>query len=474
MQYNDFVHSHNKILVAGVLLALLAAVVGPVVLRGYTDLQAARSALAEGRDPEAGQLFESAARKLTWRNELWEQAGLAAYHGGDIDGALRLLEIARQKRALSAEGWNTLGAVFWTRQEATKAIAIWKAGILAFPRSTQLYDQLIMAYHSQDDFAAEQEALTKRLAIAEDAAAHYQLGLVLALSDAQGAQQQFSAAASLNAQFKPAADTLIFALKAAGNETDPARRLVIIGRGLGLVEEWGAATAAFEKAVSLDGTNAEAWAWLGEARQHQGQDGSHELDQALALGPQDPVVHALRGLYWRRQGNYPNALAEDQQAAQIDPANPAWQVSVGEAYTLNGDLVSALSAYQKGTSLAPNDASYWRLLAMFCADNNVQVLEIGLPAAQKAAELAPADAQALDALGYSYLRAGYLYNAEQNLLKAVKAAPESAEPHLHLAETYLQKGDSTSAFHQLDLARQLDPSGPTGQFADQLIKEYYP
>ena len=267
---------------------------------------------------------------------------------------------------------------------------------------------------------------------------------------------------------------MLFALKAAGNESDPARRLVIIGRGLGLVEEWGLASSAFEKATNQDGTNAEAWAWLGEARQHQGQDGRQELDKALALGPQDPVVHALRGLYWRRKGNYPNALAEDQKALQIDPANPAWQVTVGEAYTLNGDLVSALSAYQKGTSLAPNDASYWRLLAMFCADNNVQVLQIGLPAAQKAAELAPADAQALDALGYSYLRAGYLYNAEQNLLKAVKAAPELAETHLHLAETYLQKGDRTSALDQLTLARQLDTNGPTGQFAEQLIKEYYP
>ena len=169
MQYNGLVPSHNKILVAGVLLALLAAVVGPVVLTGYTDLQAARSALAEGHASEAERLFESAARKLTWQQDLWEQAGLAAYRGGDKNGAVRLLEIARRKEALSAEGWITLGTVFWIKQDATNAIAIWKAGILAFPRSAQLYDQLITAYHSRDDFAAEQDALTKRLAIAEDA-----------------------------------------------------------------------------------------------------------------------------------------------------------------------------------------------------------------------------------------------------------------------------------------------------------------
>ncbi len=185
-------------------------------------------------------------------------------------------------------------------------------------------------------------------------------------------------------------------------------------------------------------------------------------------------MHALRGLYWKRQGNYANTLAEYQRAAQIEPQNPAWQASMAEAYTLKGDLVSALAAYQKGTSLAPNDASYWRLLAIFCADNDVQVLNIGLPAAQKAAGLAPADPQVLDALGYSYLRAGYLYNAEQNLLKAVKASPELAQAHIHLAETYLQKGDRLPALDQLNLARQLDPNGPTGQFAAQLLEQYFP
>ena len=29
-----------------------------------------------------------------------------------------------------------------------------------------------------------------------------------------------------------------------------------------------------------------AWVWLGEARQHNGQDGSDDLNQALALDPQ--------------------------------------------------------------------------------------------------------------------------------------------------------------------------------------------
>jgi tetratricopeptide (TPR) repeat protein len=466
--------SHNRAVVLLVLLTLLSAILGPVILTGYNDLGAARSALMEGRVSDAMRLYESSARKLFWRKDLWEQAGLSAYRSGDKEDSVRLLEIARQEDSLSAQGWNILGTVFWMNHDVTKSISVWESGLKAFPNSVLLYDQIIMAYHDQNDFAAEQYALTKRLALGEDAAAHYRLGLILTLFAVQRAQEQFNTASSLDPEFKSVTTTLIFALNASKSEPDPARQFVIIGRGLGLVEEWGLASKAFEHAVSLDGENAEGWAWLGEARQHQGQDGIKELDKALSLDPGDTVVHGLRGLYWKRQGKYSNALAEYQKAAQIEPEIPAWQISIGEAQTLNGDLVSALSSYQKATSLAPADASYWRLLAMFCADNDVHVLEIGLPAAQKAAELAPADPQVLDALGVSYLKAGYLYNAEQNLLKAIKLAPDFAQAHIHLAETYLQKGDRTPAFNELNLARQLDTNGLTGQLATQLLKQYFP
>ena len=198
------------------------------------------------------------------------------------------------------------------------------------------------------------------------------------------------------------------------------------------------------------------------------------MDKALSLDPQDTVVHALRGLYWKRQGLYKNGIAEYQQAVEIEPENPTWRVSIGELSALNGDLVSALGDYQKATSLAPKDATYWRLLAMFCSDTGVQVQEVGLPAAQKAAEIAPNDPQVSDALGWSYLNAGYLYNAEQNLLKAIKAEPDLALAHIHLAELYLRKGDRASAFVELNNVRQLDANGPSGQLAAQLLKQYFP
>ena len=158
----------------------------------------------------------------------------------------------------------------------------------------------------------------------------------------------------------------------------------------------------------------------------------------------------------------------------MEPENPEWQAALGESYSLSGDLVSALNSYQKATSLAPQNATYWRLLAMFCADSGVQVLEVGLPAARQAATLAPDDPHALDALGWSFAQAGLLHSAEQTLTKATKLAPELPLPHLHLAETYLREANPTSAYEELNLVRQLDKEGPEGQFALQLLNQYFP
>ncbi len=474
LQYNCLMRPRNLLGILLILLVIAVAVISPTVYAGYNELHTAQTAESQEQYSTASAMYESAANKLFWRNDLWEKAGLADYQVDDNKNAIRLLEIARQKKSLSAQGWDALGSAYWNINDHTTALSIWQSGSQANPSYAPLLDRLATVYYQQGDYTSEQTALEKRLALGDDAASHYRLGLLLTLSDIGRAQKEFTAASSLDSEFDSAVQTLTATLNVAVLEPNQSKRLVIIGRGLGLVEEWGLASKAFDQAINADSNNAEAWAWLGEAHQHQGQDGGAELDKALALDPHDTVVRALRGLYWKRQGKYAQALTEYLQAAQIEPDNPAWQASIADAYTQTGDLISALAAYQKATTLAPSDATYWRLLAMFCADNGVQVLEVGLPAAQKAAEIAPKDPLVLDALGWASLKAGYPTTAQENLQKSIEAAPDVALTHLHLAETYLDEGNRASAFNELNLAHQLDENGPVGQFAAELLKQYFP
>jgi Flp pilus assembly protein TadD len=177
----------------------------------------------------------------------------------------------------------------------------------------------------------------------------------------------------------------------------------------------------------------------------------------------------LRGLYFQRVGNFRQALAEFQVAAALEPENPAWFVSVGESQSKNGDLIRALQAYQTATTLAPEDASYWRLLAIFCAQNNINVRDVGVPAAQKAVILTPEDPDALDVLGWLLTLDARYDEAERMLARALELDPHSAAVHLHLGMLYLQTNDRTSAYDHLVKARDLGDKE-----ADIVLKRYFP
>lgn len=470
-----------------ILVLLALAIYTPVVTSGYMDVSRGDDALRHedyvvrimqqfsiDDYASAAQSYESASWKLPWRPELLEQAAMAMSHVNN-DEAIALFEKARERGALSADGWDMYGFQYWATSRDQEALTIWSAGLKHYPTYRQFYASMHLAYRQLQDFPQEQTSLAQWLDSANGTAMeHYELGELLMASSSDKARAELRRAVSMEAGYADAVETLETSLTLADLEASPSRRLVIIGRGLGLVNGWPLAQYDFQQAVNADPQDAEAWAWLGEAQQQNKQDGKAALDEALELDPKDAIVRALRGLYWKRHGEYAQQLEEYQTAAQIEPDNPQWQAALGEAYTLQGDMVAALAAYQKATALAPNEATYWRLLALFCADNGVQVYDLGLPAARKAAELAPKDPQVLDALGWSYAQAGLLSTAVETLVQAASLSPDSASLHLHLAEAYLRQGDQSSAYQQLKKVVDLDGEGPAGQMASQLLQQYFP
>lgn len=458
-----------------ILITLFALIAAPVVASGYSDLRQGRAALDAGEYAGAAEFFESAARRLFWRADLWEQAGLAAYRAGDPAESLRLLETARQRAAMHPEGWDALGLSYWAIGAQDSALAAWRQGADLYPDHAPLHDHLAMAYHARADYSSEQEALAKLVSLwPDDAAAHYRRGLILAVSDPLRALPELMSAASLDAQFVPAVRALGAALALAELEQAASPRKVIVGRGLGLVNEWPLAAEVFRQAVEADERSAEAWAWLGEAKQHLGQDGRAELNRALELSPGSATVRGLRGLYWQRQGKDALALAEFDIAVRFEPDNPAWRAALGDAFARMGDLPPALAAYQRAVELAPQDPLYWRLLAAFCVQNNVYLKEVGFPAALKAAALAPQDALSRDVLGWVYLQMGESESARRALEKALDLDPGLASAHLHMAILLMQKGAWQDGRDHLLQARHLAGDDPIGQQAASLLAQYFP
>lgn len=449
---------------------LVLAVIVPMLVAGYASLRQAGEAENRGEHQRAAESYAHAARFLFWQKDLFEKAGLASARAGEYSTAVEYFE---KDANLSEQGWRWLCASYIQFEDFPSAISACNEGVKKY-ESADLYSLLAFIYRSQKDWDSEQDALENQARLnPADAYAAYRLGLLLTLSSPDNALPELARASTLNPEVDSAVQTLRAALAVSSQQSDKSMQKVVVGQALGLVQDWQLAQTAFEQAVQLDDKNAEAWAWLGEAKQQTGQDGSAELNHALSLNRHSVNVRALRGLYWSRQGKYEQMLAEYLLAAGVEPENPRWQAGIGEAHTKLGDLVAALTAYQRAVELSPAQAEYWRLLAYFCAENNVQTEELGLPSAQQALMLAPNDPAILDTLGYVYLSTGRYANAEVSLMQAVEIAPQYFSAHIHLATTYLAQGNRAAAFNSLTYVRDADETGVYAEIASQLLDKYF-
>jgi Flp pilus assembly protein TadD len=194
-----------------------------------------------------------------------------------------------------------------------------------------------------------------------------------------------------------------------------------------------------------------------------------DLDRALSLDQNSAIVHGLRGLYFQRIGNNREALTEFRAAAQLRPNDPSLYVSIGESYSKLGDMIRALEAYQYAASIAPDEISYWRLLAQFCAQNNIHVKDVGIPAAQHAVVIKADDSDLQDLLGRLLLLDARYPEAERTLLHALELDSQNASAYFHLGMLYLETNRQTLAQAQLVRARDL---GNTD--AQAVLSQYFP
>jgi tetratricopeptide (TPR) repeat protein len=452
-----------------ILFSILLAIFAPFIVSGYSEL---KKAATSSSYMEAAEHYRNAAQRIPWRADFYELSGHAFYYAKDYVQADAAYQKAFDRHAFSPQGWVAWGDVNYLNKDPQRAAEIWERALEQKNPSDQLYSRLADIYQSNGEFSKAAEYLQKYVSIhGEDAWAHYRLGLLLTLSDPNKALSELIRASQLNPELDPAVQTLRTALNQASLADSGSAQLVIIGRALGLVNEWQLAGAAFDEAAKADEKNAEAWAWLAEANQQLDVPAGEnaELDQALTLNPNSPTVRGLRGLYFQRVGNFRQALSEFQAASTLEPKNPAWFVSLGESYAKLGDLIRALEAYQTATTLAPEDASYWRLLAIFCGQNNVNVKDVGVPAAQKAVVLSKEDATSLDVLGWLLLMDARYEEAERILKHALEVDSQNASAHFHLGMLYLQLNDRASAYDDLVQARDL--GNPD---AAMILKQYFP
>ncbi|HBG74670.1 MAG: hypothetical protein A2X25_11605 [Chloroflexi bacterium GWB2_49_20] len=458
-----------------IIISLLLVIFLPRILVGQWYLRQATLYESQGSFSYAAVSYEDSANRLWWMNGLFEKAAQSAFLAGDGSAALGLFRKATGKGDLSSSGWITFGDLYSQAGDIESAIAAWESVGADTPDSASAFSRLAKANRQKGNFQKAMEEWGEVVRIEpQNAEAHYNLGLLLMTWQPMDALPELMLASSLDQELDGRVQVLREGLNLAYLQDNPAYHLAVSGQSLASIGEWDLSQEAFLKAIRLENNFPEAWAWLGEAYQHTGKDGYPALQTALTLDQNSVMSLALTGLYYRRQNQIELAWSAYFRAASLDPYNPAWLQALGDLSAQKGDLVNALDYYQNAVNFSPQDPISWRALALFCVQYDVNIANLGMEAALQGLKLDPENWQSQDIMGQVLMAIGDLASAELYFDKAIKIAPDQAEPNLHAGYLLLLKEQRDEAYDKLVTAYHLDPDGSVGWQAKRLLDQYFP
>jgi len=152
---------------------------------------------------------------------------------------------------------------------------------------------------------------------------------------------------------------------------------------------------------------------------------------------------------------YDTALENLEKACEIEPENPAYLISYGNACLKEKKYAEASKALAKAVELKPEDASTWNNLAhSYIVDSKT---EEAVEAFSKAAELRPDFHEALHNLGLALGKLGRYEEALSAFENAVKAKEDKHESLYNAACVYALLGKRDGALSNLKKAIALNP-----------------
>ncbi|MGE5124045.1 MAG: tetratricopeptide repeat protein, partial [Acidobacteriaceae bacterium] len=390
------------------LITLLVALLGLApVPRAVRELMAnADRSISIANWQAASQYLAEAGEFFTWRPELILQASRYAYQAGDARAAIEYFERASRVTSLSPDDLFMLGDAYYQAGAVYMAEAIWKH-VSVLSEMSQAYQRLSDLYLARKDYASALDCLQRLLARnPSETRLYYQIGTLLAATDPEKALPYLIQTVEVDPSHAQQAKELHDKIRTATLFDQPAYTLLIAGRQLASTGEWELASLAFHRATELQPGYADAWAFLGEARQQlakresasQAGTGIAELETAIKLDPGSILANTFMGIYWERQEEYTQAQYYLQRAIFYNPQDPYLFSELGNILSKAGDLPAAESQYEQAIRLAPQEPLFYCLLAEFALDQQIQIRELALPAARQAISLDPNHARALDVM----------------------------------------------------------------------------
>ena len=158
-----------------------------------------------------------------------------------------------------------------------------------------------------------------------------------------------------------------------GNNPRDPQIALRVGAMLANAEEWSLAENAYQYAANWFYPFAEASAYVGLMRGQQGKNGDAWIQEALTLAPDNGLVQAVAGVYWRGVGEYAASETALIQAIILQPNVPSLYAELGITYWEMGNRVDAETWLQTAQILAPNDGTIQNALNRFYEEDTLLV-----------------------------------------------------------------------------------------------------
>jgi tetratricopeptide (TPR) repeat protein len=271
-------------------------------------------------------------------------------------------------------------------------------------------------------------------------------------------------------------------------------------------KDLASARAAFNRAIELDASSADALAGL-VALDLGGRNARSALDRVgarIAASPDDAAGWFLAAKTYAMIGDTAQSEKALRRTVELDPGRVQAFAMLGDLRAMSGKLDEALRQFQTWAEREPKSVAahtmvgltlerlnrtqeakltYEKILAMdrhaaIAANNLAWLYAEGGGNIDQAAELAQtAKSQAPDqpafndTLGWIYYKKDLVEQAVPLFQQSLEKDPDNALTHYHLGMAYAKMGEDSKAISELKKALTLDPHLSTADEARRTLKE---
>jgi tetratricopeptide (TPR) repeat protein len=227
------------------------------------------------------------------------------------------------------------------------------------------------------------------------------------------------------------------------------------------------AMVAFQAALTLDPTFAQARAALGEAawRRYKDTRDPQWVTQALAETEaavrQDPTMadaYVSLAIVYQGTGKPAAAIAALRKAIALQPSHDNAHEVLGEALFANNQKAEAMAQFQEAIRLRPRAPRHYSRLAV--ADLRLGRYDDAIAALKTAVDLQPDNAETFHLIGTAYQFKGDAPDALTNYERAIALKPVS-QTYANIGVIQFDQGDYAKAAQSFEHAIALKPTEPT-------------